>query len=203
MSIRRLLVIPVTLTCGLVLMSAGCAKKKVIAKAPSQPEPAATATTNTPQTTPPAHPAPAASAPARATQASNYPDKATRDRIDTLIGRISDAYFDYDKSALRPDAMSTLQKDSTELRDILKEYPGYKLVIEGYADERGSEEYNLGLGDARAQSAKSYLVQIGIPGDQLSVVSFGKDRPICTEHNEACWQKNRRIHIVAKDKQTA
>jgi peptidoglycan-associated lipoprotein len=130
--------------------------------------------------------------------ASSYPDKTTRDRIDVLLGRISDAYFDYNKHSLRPDALKTLEKDSVELRDILKQYPDYKLVVEGHADERGSEEYNLGLGDARATAAKNYLVQVGIPAGQLNVVSYGKDRPVCTQHDEACWQKNRRIHIIAK-----
>jgi peptidoglycan-associated lipoprotein len=137
------------------------------------------------------------STPPAAAPTSNYPDKATRDRIDTLLGRISDAYFDYDKHTLRPDAVQALQSDSVELRDILKQYPNYNLVIEGHADERGSDEYNMGLGDARARSAKDFLVGVGIPSGQLSVVSYGKERPACTEHDEACWQKNRRIHIVA------
>ena len=90
-----------------------------------------------------------------------------------------------------------LQADSTELRDIIVQYPDYHLTIEGHADERGSEEYNLALGDARAKAAKAYLVQVGIPDAQLAVVSYGKDKPVCEEHDEACWQKNRRIHIVA------
>ena len=89
------------------------------------------------------------------------------------------------------------QADSTELRDILKDYPDYKLTIEGHCDERGSAEYNLALGDARAKAAKDYLVQVGIPSDQLAIISYGKDRPVCEEHDEACWQRNRRIHIVA------
>jgi peptidoglycan-associated lipoprotein len=84
-----------------------------------------------------------------------------------------------------------------ELRDILKDFPDYKLTIQGHCDERGSAEYNLALGDARAKAAKDYLVQVGIPDDQLSIISYGKDRPVCQEHDEACWQKNRRIHIVA------
>jgi peptidoglycan-associated lipoprotein len=181
-----------------LLLSAGCAKKQ-IAATPPQPQPtvAAARTEPAPVATPTPPPAPAATV---TPQKPKYPDQATRDRIDTLLARISDAYFDYDKASLRPDAMNTLQADSTELRDILKDYPDYKLVIEGYADERGSEEYNLALGDARAKSAKDYLVQVGIPSDQLSVVSYGKERPICDEHNEGCWQKNRRIHIVAQSK---
>ncbi len=197
---RKVLIIPVALAW---MLSAGCAKKHIAAKAPPQTQPTVTATNNAPSNPSSVSPTAPARPTAPTTQATNYPDKATRDRIDTLIGRISDAYFDYDKHSLRPDAMQTLQADSTELRDILKQYPNYKLVIEGYADERGSEEYNVGLGDARAKSAKAYLVQVGIPADQLSVVSYGKDRQVCTEHTEACWQKNRRIHIVAESKQPA
>ena len=125
------------------------------------------------------------------------PDAATRARIDELLAKIEDAYFDYDKHTLRPDAIQALKADSTELRNILKDYPDYKLTIEGHADERGSAEYNMGLAQARADAAKAYLVGVGIPSDQLGVVSYGKEKPVCTESTESCWQKNRRIHIVA------
>jgi peptidoglycan-associated lipoprotein len=124
-------------------------------------------------------------------------DATTRARIDQLLAKIEDAYFDYDKALLRPDAMKALQADATELRDILRDFPDYKLTIEGHADERGSAEYNVALGDRRAGAAKDYLVGIGIPAAQLDVISYGKERPICQEHDEACWQRNRRIHIVA------
>jgi peptidoglycan-associated lipoprotein len=90
-----------------------------------------------------------------------------------------------------------LRADAVELRDIVKQYPDYKMQIEGYCDERGSAEYNLALGDRRAQSAKDYLVDVGIPNAQLSVISYGKERPVCEDHTENCWQKNRRIHIIA------
>jgi len=191
---HRLVVIPIIAAS----MFIGCDKKVALAPPPPHVAPPVTASNQTTDTrsltdrTPP--PAPVAP---RQTEASNFPDKATRDRIDTLLGRISDAYFDYDKHTLRPDAVQALQADSTELRDILKNYPEYKLVIEGHADERGSDEYNIGLGDARAKSAKDFLVQVGIPSQQLSIVSYGKEKPTCTEHDETCWQKNRRIHIVA------
>ncbi len=125
------------------------------------------------------------------------PPAATRARIDVLLARIEDAYFDYNKASLRPDALNALQADSTELRDILKDYPDYKLTIQGYCDERGSEEYNIALGEKRAETAKDYLVRIGIPAPNSPPSSYGKERPICTDHDEACWQKNRRIHIVA------
>jgi peptidoglycan-associated lipoprotein len=182
------------------MFGVACGTKKVaLQPPPPQPQPAVIASNSTTDDrsltnrTPP----PVTATPPVSTDTSRYPDKATRDRIDTLLGRISDAYFDYDKHSLRPDAVQTLQADSIELRDILKQYPEYKLVIEGHADERGSDEYNIGLGDARAKSAKDYLVGVGIPAQQLSIVSYGKERPICTEHDEACWQKNRRIHIIA------
>jgi len=183
-----------------ISMGAVSCNKKVAVQPPPQPQPTVTASTPAPpeshltdRTAPPVSTPPA--------QASRYPDKATRDRIDTLLARISDAYFDYDKHSLRPDAVKTLEADSIELRDILKQYPDYKLVIEGHADERGSDEYNLGLGDARAKSAKEYLIQVGIPGPQLSIVSYGKERPVCTDHEETCWQKNRRVHIIAANNQ--
>ena len=135
--------------------------------------------------------------PAATTPAPRYPNAATRARIDELLAKIEDAYFDYDKASLRPDAVKALQADSTELRDILKDYPDYKLTIEGHCDERGSAEYNVALGDRRAEAAKDYLVQVGIPATQLNVISYGKEKPVCEEHDEACWQRNRRIHIVA------
>lgn len=178
------------------LFAAGCAKKTVAVKPPTPtvtpattaaaPRPAPSPTTNTAATQPPP------SAPA-----SRYPDAATRARINQLLAKIEDAYFNYNEATLRPDATKALNADSTELRDILKDFPNYKLTVEGHCDERGSAEYNMALGDRRALAAKEYLVQIGIPSPQLSVVSYGKEKPVCEEHDEACWQKNRRIHIVA------
>jgi peptidoglycan-associated lipoprotein len=181
------------------LIAGGCAKKKVAAATPPSPAPAVRATTPSNTTSTPTRATNNTTAPT-STPASRYPDAKTRARIDTLLARIEDAYFDYDRASLRPDALKALQADSTELRDILKDYPDYKLTIEGHCDERGSAEYNIALGDKRAESAKDYLVQVGIPGPQLNVVSLGKERPVCSEHDETCWQKNRRIHIVAAAK---
>jgi peptidoglycan-associated lipoprotein len=180
------------------LLGAACAKK--VAVAPPPPAPSAPAVAAAPAPSPaPAPPARVATAerPAPVAAAPRYPNAATRARIDDLLARIEDAYFDYDTAALRPDAMKALQADSTELRDILKDFPDYKLTVEGHCDERGSAEYNIALGDKRAEAAKDYLVQVGIPSAQLNVVSYGKERPVCDEHDEACWQRNRRIHIVA------
>jgi len=189
----RLIVLAVAVA---AMIGAGCAKKKVAAQVPPPPAaPVAAPQQSTTQTarteTPTPAPAPAPQ------QTTRMPNAQTRARIDTLLARIEDAYFDYDKHTLRPDAIKALEADSTELRDILKDYPDYKLTVEGHCDERGSAEYNMALGQERADAAKSYLVQVGIPSAQLGTVSYGKEKPACDEHDEACWQKNRRIHIVA------
>jgi peptidoglycan-associated lipoprotein len=105
---------------------------------------------------------------------------------------VRDAYFDYDKADIRPDARASLSTTA----DFLKKYPSIKVTIEGHCDERGSTEYNLGLGDRRANAVKQYLVSLGISVDRMGTVSFGKEKPFCMEHAEACWQQNRRGHFV-------
>ena len=106
-----------------------------------------------------------------------------------------DAYFDYDKSDVRGDARDALTRDAAALKSILADFPNAVITVEGHCDERGSAEYNIGLGDRRASSAKDFLVSLGVPGDRLKTISYGKERPQCTESNEACWQKNRRAHL--------
>ena len=191
----------VVATMALFLISAGCAKKKAASIPPLPPSPSATTASNSTPSSQPSRPAARPSTPAASTPASRYPDAATRARIDQLLARIEDAYFDYDKATLRADALKALEKDSTELRNILKDYPDYKLSIEGHCDERGSAEYNIALGEKRAAAAKEYLVNVGIPSGQLNTVSYGKEKPACDQHEEGCWQKNRRIHIVAMSQQ--
>ena len=105
---------------------------------------------------------------------------------------IKDAFFDYNKSSIRPDAAQALTADA----NFLQAHPSINFTIEGHCDQRGSEEYNLGLGDRRANSAKNFLVNLGISASRITTISYGKDRPFCTENNEACWQKNRRAHLV-------
>jgi peptidoglycan-associated lipoprotein len=178
------------------LLAASCAKKNAAVPPPPPPVPVPAVATAKPAP-PPAQTAMKPAPPAPVAQTPRMPNAATRARIDELLAKIEDAYFDYDKASLRSDALKALQADSAELRDILKDYPSYKLTIEGHCDERGSAEYNMALGDKRAESAKDYLVQVGIPAAQLNVVSYGKQRPVCEEHDEACWQRNRRAHIVA------
>ncbi len=105
---------------------------------------------------------------------------------------IKDAFFDTDKSDLAQPARDALTKDA----EFLRSYPQVRVSLEGHCDERGSTEYNLGLGQRRAEAAKNYLISLGITGDRIETVSWGKERPFCTEHNEACWQQNRRAHFV-------
>lgn len=183
----------------LLVVTAACSPKR----AAIAPPPAAPQTPASP--IPAEQPRPVASAPAAAVQPavqaaapqSRYPDAATRAHIDELLGRIQDAYFDYNRHTLRDDAVKTLTADARELAGIMSQYPEYQLQVEGYCDERGSSEYNLALGEARAKAAKDFLVSSGVRGDQLSTVSFGKEVQLCQEQDEACWAKNRRVHIMA------
>ncbi|MGA2879858.1 MAG: OmpA family protein [Bryobacteraceae bacterium] len=178
---------------ALSLSFSGCAKK-VAAKAPSAPTSTPIAPAVATRPTPARTSSPAART--ASSTPSRLPDAATRARIQDLLNRIQDAYFDYNKHTLRPDAEAALKMDAQTLADIIKQYPDFKLTVEGFADERGSDEYNLALGDARAKQTKEYLSNLGLPGNQLAVLSYGKDKPVCTEHDEECWQKNRRTHIT-------
>lgn len=105
---------------------------------------------------------------------------------------VKDVYFDYDKSDVRPDQQSLVQADAA----FLQQHPNMSVTVEGHCDERGSTEYNLALGDNRASAVKNALVAAGVPADRIKTVSFGKEKPFCTESNEACWQQNRRGHFV-------
>ena len=114
------------------------------------------------------------------------------------LAELSDAYFDYDKSNLREDARAILEKDGEALRSILTDFPDVVLILEGHCDERGSAEYNLALGERRAASASEYLTALGIQGNRLQTISYGKEKPQCTESTETCWQNNRRIHFASR-----
>jgi peptidoglycan-associated lipoprotein len=105
---------------------------------------------------------------------------------------IKDIYFDYDKYDLRGDQTATVQADA----QWLAQHPNVRFTIEGHCDERGSTEYNIALGDNRAQAVRNALTQAGVPADRIKVISYGKEKPFCTESNEQCWQQNRRAHFV-------
>ena len=102
------------------------------------------------------------------------------------------AYFDFDKYNIRPDAEAVLRAKA----GFMNARPNILVEIQGHCDERGTEAYNMALGDRRAKSAKNFLESLGIAGARMTTVSFGESRPVCTEKNEACWQKNRRAQFV-------
>jgi peptidoglycan-associated lipoprotein len=107
---------------------------------------------------------------------------------------IKDAFYDYDQYNIRPDAQTALIEDAR----AMKEYPKVRITIEGYCDERGSEKYNLALGDMRANAAKEFLVKQGVESSRIDTISYGKEQSFCEEHNEGCWQQNRRAHLVIR-----
>jgi peptidoglycan-associated lipoprotein len=112
--------------------------------------------------------------------------------IGQRLAQLKDALFDYDKSDIRSDARDALTQDASALKSILADFPSNTIIVEGHCDERGSAEYNIGLGDRRATAAKDFLVQLGVPAGRLMTRSYGKERPQCTDSNESCWQSNRR-----------
>ncbi len=105
---------------------------------------------------------------------------------------VKDIYFDYDKSDIRADQQGSMQADA----QFLNQHANINLTIEGHCDERGSTEYNIALGDKRANAVKDALVAAGVSASRIKTISYGKERPFCTESNEACWQQNRRGHFV-------
>lgn len=105
---------------------------------------------------------------------------------------VKDIFFDYDKYDVRPSDQAALQGDA----EFLKSHPNINVTVEGHCDERGSTEYNLALGDNRANAVKNGLVQLGVPASQIRTISYGKEKPFCTESNEECWQQNRRGHFI-------
>jgi peptidoglycan-associated lipoprotein len=105
---------------------------------------------------------------------------------------LSDVLFDYDQATIRDDARPPLQQNA----DWLKRWTSTQITVEGHCDERGSAEYNLGLGNRRADAVKQYLVSLGVPEGRILVVSKGKEQPTCMESTEACWQQNRRGHFL-------
>jgi peptidoglycan-associated lipoprotein len=111
---------------------------------------------------------------------------------DLFASSIKDVYFDYDKSDLRGDQQTSIQADA----QFLSQHSNVNFTVEGHCDERGSTEYNLALGDQRAVSVKTALTQAGVPVSRIKTISYGKEKPFCTESNEACWQQNRRGHFV-------
>jgi len=125
------------------------------------------------------------------------PPPTSTKTVSELVAQLQDLHFDYDKSDVRPEDQGVLTADAATLKMIFTNFPNVTITVEGHCDERGSAEYNIGLGDRRASATKDALVALGVSGDKLKTVSFGKERPICTEATESCYQQNRRAHFSA------
>ena len=109
---------------------------------------------------------------------------------------LATVYFDLDESTIRDDAKPLLQRDA----DWMKRWTSTQVTVEGHCDSRGSSEYNLALGTRRATSVKDYLVSLGVPANRVTIVSKGKEQPVCSEDGESCWQQNRRGLFVVTAK---
>ena len=168
---RKLMMVLVVLAfaCGTMLMMSSCAKKQIGTGEAAKPAAGA----------PPAAAAPAAAAPST---------KGVDMAQDVRTFEAEGIYFDYDKSEIKADAKAILEKKAAWLRAN----PSYKVKIEGNCDDRGTNDYNLALGDRRAKSAQKFLNALGISMDRMSTISYGEEKPTCTEKNEKCWSKNRR-----------
>ena len=166
---------------GSLLALAACQKKAPTTTAEAKPTPAPT---SAPAVVTPPPPPPR-------TEVTESPLSGDLAELNKK-GYLRDAFFDYDKSDLRDDARATLAANA----DWLKKFPSVQVLIEGHCDERGTAAYNLALGDRRANAARDYIASLGVDGSRIKTVSYGKERPICTDSNEGCWQRNRRAAFV-------
>jgi len=176
-------------TIAAAFMVGACGKKKPAAPAPppvAAPAPPPAATPTPPPPPPPPTPAP----PRTPTEDEVFAGK-TLDQLNAEHP-LGDAFFDLDRSDIRDDAKAAVQKDA----DWLKRWTSTKVMIEGHCDERGTAEYNLALGERRAQAVRDYLVSLGVAAARVQTVSKGKEQPFCDDKNESCWQQNRRGHFV-------
>lgn len=119
-------------------------------------------------------------------------DASVREDQFAWKGKVKDVFFEYDKAELRSDARAILQESGR----ILKENPDARITLEGHCDERGTEEYNLALGQRRAEAVKSFLTDLGNDASRFSVMSYGEEKPFSAGHDESAWSQNRRVHFV-------
>jgi peptidoglycan-associated lipoprotein len=174
----------------LAVFVVACGPKKVPPPPPPPPEPPAAPAPPPPPPPPPAPKPTPPPPPAPLTEDELF----ARKTLDQLNGEmpLGDVTFDYDQSAVRDDQRGILQKNA----DWMRRWTTTRVSVEGHADARGTNEYNLALGDRRATAVKAYMVSLGIAADRLVVVSKGEDAPVCTEMTEACYDRNRRGHFV-------
>ena len=111
---------------------------------------------------------------------------------------LADIDFDYDRSQIREDARAILMRNAANLKGILSDFPSVQVLLEGHSDDRGSAEYNLGLGDLRAETTRELIVEFGVPSERLEIISYGKERPGCAEMNESCWHNTVHISLLPR-----
>lgn len=131
-----------------------------------------------------------------ATSGSRHHAELTKEERAALEAGLKDVFFGYDQWTLSDGGREALNYNA----NWLKEHPRAVLKVEGHCDERGTSDYNMVLGDKRSKSARTYLTELGVSPKQIGIVSYGKERPFCTEHDESCYQQNRRGHILLKKK---
>jgi peptidoglycan-associated lipoprotein len=178
-----------------IVMSAGCAKKQVVVgEEPVAAKPAPPPQEVPPPAPPKPEPVKPAPLPETPTQESAIPQEAPKPGMQAteLQSELQKIYFNFDSADLSQDARSSLSKNA----DMLAKDPSAKIRIEGNCDERGSDEYNMALGERRAKAAKDYLVNLGVQPDRISVISYGEEKPADPGHDEAAWAKNRRDEFV-------
>lgn len=130
--------------------------------------------------------------------AATRPTRSLEDSVADVNGQLQDVFFPYDRSEIAPDGLAALRRDVDFLLPLLSEFPQVKLVVEGHCDERGSAEYNLGLGDHRAAHVAGVLREFGVLPDRIELISYGKEAPQCIDPAESCWRRNRRAHLVLR-----
>jgi peptidoglycan-associated lipoprotein len=172
---------------------AGCAKRPATtsAEAPTPSAPAPSVPSATPAPTAPSTPAPSG-----ATTTTTAPSGTARPAPAEFaaVADLTDIHFDFDKYDIRSGDARILDANA----GWLKSNANHLLLIEGHCDQRGTNEYNLALGERRAKSAMNYLVSQGVQASRITIISYGEERPLCTEANETCWAKNRRAHFLVK-----
>jgi peptidoglycan-associated lipoprotein len=174
----------------LVFGLTACHKKPpaVAAVPPPSPPPSTVSAPPPPPPAPPSRPAPRAPAPLTEDQIFAQKSLAQLNAEKPL----SDIYFDFDAAALRDDARAPLQKDA----EWMRRWSSTQVVVEGHCDDRGTSEYNLALGSHRAEAVKQYFASLGIAASRVTVITKGKEQPVCTDETESCWQQNRRAHFL-------
>jgi peptidoglycan-associated lipoprotein len=178
------------------VMAAGChGKKPETAPPPPPPPPVVTPAPPAPPPPPPPKPAPAPQPPPAPLTEDQIFSVKTLEQLNAEKPLV-DVFFDYDKSDVREDGRTALQKNA----DWLKKWTAVKVTVEGHCDSRGTPEYNLALGERRAAAVKSYLVSLGVGADRVQVISKGKEQPFCSDENEGCWSQNRRGHFIVTAK---